>query len=76
MAPTLQQLGLDRLSLDDRLAVAQEVWDSVEQEVERVELAPEQRQELKRRLADSLAHPEARVAWEEIKALAMARAER
>jgi putative addiction module component (TIGR02574 family) len=41
---------------------------------ERGDLSPTQREELERRLADSLAHPDAVTPWEEIKTRAMARA--
>ncbi len=32
MAPTIEELGLDRLSPEDRLAVAEALWDSVARE--------------------------------------------
>ncbi len=59
MVPTLQALGLDRLSLDDRLAVAEAIWDSVVSEAEASPLTPAQRAELEQRLADSIARPDA-----------------
>lgn len=74
MAPTLEELGLDRLPLDDRLALAEAIWDSVVREVEAQPLTPRQRAELERRLADSIAHPEAVTPWEVVKARALARA--
>ena len=74
MAPTLQELGLDRLSVDDRIALVQALWDSVAQEVERSPLTEAQRKELERRLADSIARPDAVTPWEVIKARALARA--
>lgn len=74
MLPTLQELGLDRLSVEDRIALAQALWDSVAQEVEQAPLPEAQRKELERRLADSIARPDAVTPWEEIKARALARA--
>lgn len=74
MPPTIQQLGLDRLSLEDRLAVAEAIWDSVAHEAEAAPLSPAQRAELERRLADSIARPEAVTPWEVVKARAVARA--
>jgi putative addiction module component (TIGR02574 family) len=74
MPPTLQDLGLDRLSVEDRIALAQALWDSVAQEVEQAPLPEAQRKELERRLADSIARPDAVTPWEEIKARALARA--
>ena len=76
MPPTLQQLGLDRISADDRLAVAEAIWDSVVEEAAAAPLSEPQRAELERRLADSLARPDAVTPWEEIKARALARARR
>src|SRR4051812_22105403 len=71
MPPTLQELGLDRLSVEDRIALAEALWDSVAREVEQAPLTPAQRQELERRLADSIARPDAVTPWEEIKARAI-----
>lgn len=76
MSPTLHELGIDKLSVEDRIALAQEIWDSVAQEVERSPLPEAQRQELERRLADSIARPDAVIPWEEVKARALARARR
>ncbi len=74
MVPSLQELGLDRLAPEDRLAVAEAIWESVTRDVEAAPLPPAQRAELERRLADSIARPEAVVPWEEVKARALARA--
>jgi putative addiction module component (TIGR02574 family) len=73
MIPTLQALGLDQLSIEDRLVVADAIWDSVLREVEAQPLTSAQRAELTRRLADSIARPEAVTPWEQIKARALAR---
>ncbi len=74
MAPSLQELGLDRLPPEDRLAVAEAIWESVAREIESAPLPPAQRAELERRLAESIARPEAVVPWEEVRAKALARA--
>jgi len=76
MAPTIQELGLDRLSAEDRIAVAEAIWESVAREAEAAPLSEPQRAELERRLADSLARPDAVSPWEVIKARALARARR
>jgi putative addiction module component (TIGR02574 family) len=75
MPPTLHDLGLDRLGVDDRIALAQALLDSVAREVEQAPLTEVQRQELERRLADSIARPDAVTPWEAIKARALARAQ-
>lgn len=74
MAPNLQELGLDQLPPEDRLAVAEAIWESVAREIEAAPLPPAQKTELERRLADSIARPDAVVPWEEVKARALARA--
>ena len=74
MSPTMKDLGIDRLSVEERIALVQEIWDSVAADVERLPLTEGQRRELERRLADSLARPDAVTPWEEVKARALARA--
>ena len=76
MAPTLHQIGLDQLSSEDRLAVAEALWESVCDEAMTAELSEPQRYELEHRLADSAARPEAVTPWEVVKARAIARAKR
>lgn len=74
MAPTLKELGVDQLSVEDRLAVAEAIWDSVAAELERSPLTDAERRELERRLADSIARPDAVTPWEVVKARTLARA--
>ena len=76
MPTTMKDYGIDRLRVEDRLCLANEIFDSVVDEVERAPLTEVQRAELERRLADSLACPDAVVPWEEVKARALARARR
>jgi putative addiction module component (TIGR02574 family) len=59
MAPTIQELGIDRLSLEDRVSVAEAIWDNVTSEVEAAAVPPAHLAELERRLADSIARPDA-----------------
>src|SRR4051812_6322345 len=74
MCPTLQELGIDRLSAEDRLALAEAIWESVAREMEQDPPTEGQRKELERRLADSNARPDAVTPWEVIKPRALARA--
>ncbi|MDB5297444.1 MAG: hypothetical protein JWO31_3427 [Phycisphaerales bacterium] len=74
MTTTLQDLGIDRMSVEERLALAEAIWDSVAREAEAAPLLPAQRAELERRLADSVARPDAVTLWEVVKARALARA--
>lgn len=72
--PTLHELGLAQLPVEERLAVAEALFDSVAEEVEAATVPPAQLAELERRLADSNARPNAVTPWEVIKARALARA--
>lgn len=76
MAPTLQDLGIDRLPLEDRLAVADAIYEYVADEADKLPVSDAQRAELDRRLADSKARPDAVTPWEEVKAKLLARARR
>jgi len=73
MSPTLKTLGIDQLSIPERIALVQEIWESVASELPRAELTEEQRMELRRRAAEHAANPEDVVPWEQIKAEALAR---
>ena len=74
MVPTLQDLDLDRFSPEDRLEIAEAIWESVVRDLEESPLSAAPSGELDRRLADSIAGPEAVTAWEVVKARALARA--
>jgi putative addiction module component (TIGR02574 family) len=73
---SLRDLGLDRLSIEDRLQLADAIWDSVVREVEASPLPEWQRAELERRLADSVANPDAVRPWGDVEVEALARAKR
>jgi len=74
MPPTLEELGIDRLSAEDRLTLAEAIWDSVARDIEQAPLTEAQRKELERRLADTIARPDAVTPWEVVKARALERA--
>jgi putative addiction module component (TIGR02574 family) len=76
MAPTLQALGIDRMSIEDRIALATAIWDSIAAEPHPPLLTELQRLELERRLSDHAANPDDVVPWEQIKAEALARFKR
>ena len=76
MAPTLGSLGIDRMSVEDRTALATAIWDSSAAESRPPLLTETQRQELERRLADHAANPDDVIPWEQVKAQALARFQR
>ncbi len=76
MAPTLQALGIDRLSVAERMVLVQEIWDSIGREAEHSPLSEAECREIDRRLAAHLANPEAAIPWEQVEAEALARLRR
>ena len=64
----------EALSVEERLQIAEALWDSVAADAEQLPLTDAQRQELERRLADDLANPDDVVSWDEVEAQALARA--
>jgi putative addiction module component (TIGR02574 family) len=73
VAPTIQELGIDKLDVDERLAVAHQLFDSVVAELEAEGLSDELRAELDRRLDLDAADPARGIPWEKVKADARAR---
>ena len=71
--PTLQELGIDRLTVAERIALAQEILDSVAAEQPLPPLSDAKKQELSRRLVDHAANPADVVPWEEVQAAALKR---
>jgi putative addiction module component (TIGR02574 family) len=73
MAATMQSLGIDRLSVEEKLTLVREIWDSLVAASARPALSEEQLQELRRRVAEDEADPDALIPWEEVKAQALRR---
>ena len=73
MGTKLQELGIDRLSLEDRLALVEEIWATICSEPGTFALSSEQRRELERRLEEDEHDPDAGMAWEEVKHAALQR---
>ncbi|MBI1913566.1 MAG: addiction module protein [Planctomycetes bacterium] len=67
MSSLMSALGIDRLSVEDRIALVQEIWDSIAATPEHVPLTEAEKQLLDRRLADLDANPNNVLTWEEIK---------
>lgn len=68
MSETMQALGIDRLSVAQRILLVEEIWDSISTQAEELPLTPAQEEDLKRRLADYEASPKAGAPWEVVKA--------
>ncbi|HZY87143.1 MAG TPA: addiction module protein [Gemmataceae bacterium] len=68
MTPTMKDLGIDRLSPEQRIALALEIWECLGGARPSVPLTAEQRTELARRDAELEANPGIALSWEQIRA--------
>ncbi len=73
MPVTMESLGIDRLSIEERLELVHEIWESITAENSAMRLSDEQRQELRRRREDADANPHDGVPWEQVEREALAR---
>jgi putative addiction module component (TIGR02574 family) len=73
MAITIESLGIDRMSVSDRLSLVQQIWDSIAAEPAQLPLTDAQREELERRLVDDEENPDDAVTWEQVRDEALAR---
>lgn len=67
MGASLKSLGIDRLSVKDRLALVEDIWDSIALEGKSVPVTDAQRTELDRRITEHQANSEDVVPWEDVK---------
>lgn len=70
MNASLKALGIEQLSVEERIALVEELWDSI---AEATPLTEAQRAELDRRLEEHKRYPDDVVPWEVIKASITAR---
>lgn len=66
MAPIMKEFGIDRLSPEQRIALALEIWESLGEDRPRGRLNAEQRTELARRDAELDASSGIALTWEQI----------
>jgi len=67
MAVSLKSLGIERLGIEERLTLVEELWDSIAADSAAVPLTVAQQAELDRRIAEHEAHPDDVVPWDEVK---------
>jgi putative addiction module component (TIGR02574 family) len=65
MSPTIQKLGIDQMSAEDRIRLMGEIWDSLTSDGE-FEMPESHREELDRRIASADAAPGQSLPWEEV----------
>jgi len=67
MHTTAKSLGIDQLSLAERILLVEETWDSIAAEAEALDIPQSHKDELDRRLAAYHANPDAGSSWEDVK---------
>lgn len=68
MSFSVKSLGIDRLNVDEKLALVEEIWATICVDTKSFPLTDAQRAELDRRVADDDAFPDDVLPWEEVKA--------
>lgn len=76
MAISLKSLGIERLGVEERLALVEELWDSIATDSAALSLTEAQQAELDRRIAEHEANPDDVVPWENVKASIIERLKR
>ncbi len=76
MGQALHTLGIDSMSVEERIDLVKDIWDSVAIEAGLLHPSASEKSELDRRLAEDDANPDDTITWEAIKAEAQARWQR
>lgn len=75
MQPNVKELGIDRLSVAERLQLIEEIWDSITEQLLELEIPQSHKEELDRRIAAHEAAPGDSSPWSEVKARVLQRLE-
>ena len=68
MAQPISLTDIAAMTIDERMALVQAIWDSIAAETDPIHLTEPQKRELDRRIAELDADPQNVLTWEEIKA--------
>jgi putative addiction module component (TIGR02574 family) len=69
MTPSLEELGIDKLTPEEKMDLAEAIWDSIDPAAKDMpRLTDAQRLELRRRAAEADADPDGGEPWEQVKA--------
>ena len=71
MAQSSYQFAYKDLSIEERIMLIEEIWDSIVAEQDMPELTEEQKAELDRRLESYRKNPDESVTWESVKSRLM-----
>ena len=67
MGVSLRSLGIDQLGIEDRLALVEELWDSIAADNAAIPLTVTQQAKLERRIVEHQANPDGVISWNEIR---------
>jgi putative addiction module component (TIGR02574 family) len=70
---SIKSLGIDRLPVEERLRLVEEIWDSIAADSAAVPLTDAQRTELQKRIEEDDANPDDVMPWEQVEASTLAR---
>lgn len=73
MSASIKSLGIDRLTIDERLVLVEEIWDSIATDSTALPLTHAQITELKKRIDEDDTNPGEVTPWEQVKAFTLAR---
>jgi putative addiction module component (TIGR02574 family) len=65
--PTASLTEISRLSVSERIQLAEDIWDTIASRPEELSLTESQTQELDSRLADIEANPNAGASWQAVR---------
>lgn len=67
MPTSMKELGLDRLSVEERILLVEEIWDSIALGPGAFTLTDKHRQDIDRRLEQYSDNPKAGSPWDDVK---------
>ena len=73
MNASIKSLGIDRLPIEERLALVEEIWNSIATDSAAVPLTEAQRAELQKRIEEDDVNPDDLTSWEQVKASTLSR---
>ena len=66
MHPLLESLGIDRLSTDERIELADAIWETIDVDLDAAPFTQAQQDEIDRRLEAHRRNPSAAIPWEQV----------
>lgn len=73
VSASIKSLGIDRLPVEERLALVEEIWDSIAADGAAVPPTETQRAELQKRIEEDDAQPDDLIPWERVKPSTLSR---